>query len=256
MEGVTFRAVYPQGSKFKKIFQPLTKIYEEMPFYITDEGLKIKSMSSDKNVLIIFDMPAIMFEEFDLTVDKLVIRVSPDEFGKVVKRATRDDAVVLEYERGSMFLTVKFVNKKTAVEREFKVRADEVPEEEEIEELNVDLTVTVKMAPKDLRYIVTDAKMISDEVTLETPNEESLIMRAMDVGKSYEAKLTMGNPLSTISVSSPATAKYSVDHLYDATRAYQAGEDLTLEYGTDLPLRIEMDVEGGAKLIMWIAPRA
>ncbi len=253
MEGVTFRAVYPQGSKFKKIFQPLTKIFEEMPMYITEDGIKIKKLSSDKNVLTVFEMPALMFEEFDLAVDELVIKVAPDELGKVVKRATRDDVVVLEYERGSMYLIVKFVNKKTAVEREFKVSASEVPPEEEVEELNVELSVSVKMSPSDLRYIISDAKIISSDVTFEA-NEDVLYVKAMDVGKSYEAKLTMGNPLISINVSAPATAKYSVNYLYDATRAYQASKDLTLEFGTALPMKVDMDMEGGAKLTMWIAP--
>jgi len=226
-----------------------------MPLYVTQEGIDIRSMSSDKNTMVIFDMPSTSFEEYQLNEEKLVIKIDTDEFGKVVKRGTRDDAVILEYEKGSPYLIVKFLNRKTSVEREFKIQAFEVPEEEMLEEPQVSLTVSARMDPADLRHVVADAKIISDEVEVNTPDNETLTFVAAEANKSYEAELKLYNPLTSLVVDSQAKAKYSVQHLYDATRAYQAAKELTLEYATDMPMKIEMSMEAGASLRLWIAPR-
>ncbi len=254
-ETPTFRAVFPQASKFKKIFQPLTKLFESMPLYITQDGIDIRSMSSDKNTMVIFDMPSTSFEEYQLEEEKLVVKIDSDEFGKVVKRGTRDDAVIMEYEKGSPYMIIKFLNRKTSVEREFKIQAFEVPEEEMLDEPQVELKVTAKMDPTDLRHVVADAKIVSDEVEVNTPDNETLTFSAFEANKSYEAELKLYNPLTALVVDEPSKAKYSVQHLYDATRAYQAAKELTLEYATDMPMKIEMQMEAGTQLRLWIAPR-
>jgi len=246
--------VYPQASKFKKIFQPLTKLFETMPLYLSEEKIEIKNMSSDKNTMVIFVMPSTSFEEY-LLDEEMMIRIDTDEFAKVVKRASRDDMVIMEYEKGSPFMIIKFLNRKTSVEREFKVQAFEMSEEEAIDEPNIRTTVIARMDPSDLRNVVADAKMISDEVEVSTPDSETLTFTASEVNKSYEAELKLYNPLSSLVVNEEARAKYSAQHLYDATRAYQASKELTMEYATDMPMKIEMYMEAGATLRMWIAPR-
>jgi len=247
--------MFPQASKFKKIFQPLTKLFEAMPLYVTQEGIDIKSMSSDKNTMVIFTMPSTSFEEYQVNEENVVVKIDSDELNKVVKRGTKDDAVILEYYKGSPYLHVKFLNRKTSVEREFKIQAFEVPEEEHLDEPQVQLTVTAKMDPADLRHVVADAKIVSDEVEVSTPDNETLTFVSFEANKSYEAELKLFNPLVSLVVEKEAKAKYSVQHLYDATRAYQAAKELTLEFATDMPMKLEMSMEAGSELRMWIAPR-
>ncbi|UXD22911.1 hypothetical protein IPA_09545 [Ignicoccus pacificus DSM 13166] len=255
MDEVTFKAVFPNASKFKKIWQPILKLFEELPLKITQEGINVKRMSSDNNLMVIFNMVAASFEEYVLMKDELLVKLIPDEVSKVIKRGTRDDMVILSYETGSPYFIIKFINKKTSVEREFKVSALEMAEEEDLQEPEVDLTVEATMKPKDLRDIVADAKIIGEEVLMETPSNDMIRILTSDVGKSYEAQLSLGNPLLSLIVDEKAKAKYSVAHLYDASRAYQAAESLSLSFGQDLPLRIDYEMEMGSSLRLWIAPR-
>jgi len=255
VEDVTFRAVFPNGSKFKKLWQPILKLFEELPLKITNEGIHVKKMSSDNNIMVIFNMSTSAFEEFLVNRDELLVKLMPDELSKVVKRATRDDMVELLYNVGSPYFIIKFINKKTSVEREFKVSALEMGQEEDIQEPDVELSVEASMKPKDLRDIVSDAKLIGDEVTIEAPTHDQIRVMTSEVGKSYEATLSLGNPLLSLIVDKEARAKYSVSHLYDASRAYQAAENLTLSFAEDMPLKIDYDMEMGSKLRLWIAPR-
>ncbi len=255
MEEYTFKATFSNASKFKKLWQPILKLFDEMPLKIMPEGMNVKNMSSDNNLMVIFNMPATTFDEYDLTKDELIVKIVPDEFSKVIKRGTRDDLVQLIYQEGSPYFIIKFINRKTSVEREFRVSVIETEEVQDLPEPEVNLTVEAAMKPKDLRNIIADAKLIGDEVEIETKGNEALRFATADVGKSYEAVLSMGSPLLSIIVDEEAKAKYSIAHLHDASRAYQAAESLTLSFASDMPMKIDYELEMGSSLRLWIAPR-
>lgn len=85
------------------------------------------------------------------------------------------------------------------------------------------------MKPKDFRDIVADAKVVGDEVYLSAVEETNEIkVHASEVNKSYDAILTIGNPLLSLNIDTDAHAKYSISHLNDASRALPScgnGED-------------------------------
>jgi DNA polymerase III sliding clamp (beta) subunit (PCNA family) len=46
-----FKATYPNASKFKKIIQALVKLSDEIPFYVTSNGIDFKVLTPDKTML-------------------------------------------------------------------------------------------------------------------------------------------------------------------------------------------------------------
>ncbi len=247
-----FRATYPSGTKFKKIFQVVAKIFSELPFYITMDELKIMSMTEDKNIMAILSMPSETFEEYEV-YEEVRFKVDGDSLLKIAKRGTKDDKVVLEYDKDREKMIIRFINKKTGVEREFDINAI-ATDVEELREPAVELKARMVMDPEDFKNIVRDVKIVTDEATFEVNNDVALI-RAEEAEKEYEAELREGDPLRHLEAQEEVKVKYGIENLEAVARAYQAAKEMTLELGTNLPMRIHYFLETGAQLVFWVAPR-
>ncbi len=247
-----FRATYPSGTKFKKIFQVVAKIFSDLPFHITMDELKIMSMTEDKNIMAILRMPSEAFEEYEV-LDEVSFKVDGDAFLKIAKRGTKDDRVVLEFDKDREKLIIRFFNKKTGVEREFDLNAI-ITDIDELREPAVELKAKIIMDPEDFKNIVRDVKLVTDEATFEI-EEEVMYIKAEEAEKMYEAELRDGDPLRHLEVGEEVKVKYGIDNLEAVARAYQAAKDMTLELGTNLPMRINYLLETGAQLTFWVAPR-
>ena len=252
---VILKAVYPSGTKFKKTWQPIVKLLDTLPIKINQDSLSIKQMSSDNNLMIVFELTSTSFEEYYVEGGETLIEISSSEISNAIKRATRDDIVELHYDSNTPYFIIRYINKKTSVEREFKVLANEMPLGEELKEPDVDLEADFTMKPKDFRDIVADAKIVGDEVHVSASEESDEIkVNASDVNKLYEATLTLGNPLLSLNINGNAHAKYSISNLNDASRAYQAAEMVRISFGKDKPMKVEYDLEFNSTLRIWIAP--
>jgi proliferating cell nuclear antigen len=115
-----FRVTHPNASKLKRVLQVLTKISDEVPFFITQDALEVKVISPDKTVMGVFKAPSIIFEEYSVEGEESFI-VSGTELKKAVKRAGRNDAAVFELDRESGVLKLTLRDRKTGLEREIGV---------------------------------------------------------------------------------------------------------------------------------------
>jgi len=249
-----FRISYPNGTKFKKIMQASIKLIEEIPLSVTTEGLTLRALSPDKNALVNLFIPSTSFEEFNVEEETNIV-VIKDEFNKAVRRAQRKDSVILSYERGARELKVILFNAKTGVEREFSVSISEAGMEP-VGEIKVEPVVKFQIDGDDLKKIITDAKIVADEIEFIYENERILV-RAASEDRSYRTTLELDRPLLNLESAAEGrvSGKYSLDLLKGITTALGSAETLILGFGQNQPLRIYMELEGGGILTVWIAPR-
>lgn len=249
-----FRIAYPNGTKFKKIMQASIKLIEEIPFHVASDGLTIRALSPDKNVLINLNIPSTSFEEFSVGESTDIV-LSKDEFSKAIRRAQRRDTVIMEYEKGSRELKIILFNAKTGVERFFTVSLSEVGVEP-VGEIKVTPTVKFQMDGDDLKRIITDAKIVADEVEFVYDNGK-IIVQASSEEKSYKTVLEVDKPLLNLEAltEEKVSCKYSLDLLKGISSALGDAEILILEFGQGLPLKMHMELGGGSTLTVWFAPR-
>ncbi len=248
-----FRAVYPSASKFKYIAQTLAKIVDEIPFYGEPDQLEVRVLSPDKTTMTILKMPSIAFDEYLCDQEEFFV-VSADEFNRIARRGTRNDAVVLELDRGAGVLKLTFKDQKTGVERTFHISLKERVVEK-LPELSIDLSVSVRMLSDDYRNIVRDLKIIGEEAVF-TYEDSKLFIKAMTQQKEYIGVFEQDNPLTYInSTVDKAVARYSVGLLEATLRAATASKSVLIEFDSDKPLKVEFELPTGGTLTYWIAPR-
>jgi len=252
---VSLRAIYPVGNVFKKVSAALKSLVDQVPMVFQPDKFSIEALSPDKVTMIIFELPSSTFEEYNITEEIRVI-ADRDEFIKSLKRATKRDKVIFEYNAGSREMIIRVVNVKSNIEREYLVPLTEVGFEK-IGELDIELEVTASLPTSELISIIKDATIVGDEITLTYSSEKNSIkISAHSELAEYTTVLKQFQPLSYLEASiGSAIVKYSVDHLKALTKILDLADECTIAFGPDKPLKISFEVAGGGKITVWIAPR-
>ncbi len=253
---MSMKVTYPIGANFKKIAQACSAVLEEVPIIVTPENFIIEGLSPDKAVMLYVELPSTTFEEYNVS-EEVSIVAEKDEFVKAFKRATKRDRVTFEYSSGSRELKITVFNVRTNIEREYVVPLREIAYQR-LGELEVELEVSARLPSEELAVIIKDAAVVGDEVTFQYSSEANAI-RILAFGElsEYRTELKQFKPLTYLEATiSSASVKYSIDHLKALAKVLDLAEDVTISFGPDKPLKAVLEISGGGRIVVWIAPRA
>lgn len=245
------RVEHPAPTKFKYITQTLAKINDEGDLIFTLEGLKAYLMSPDKTSLAVLTAPTTAFDEY--TVDEeIVFRVPTDELNKIVKRATRNDSLIFEYEPGSDMLKILLEDRKTGISRTFYLPAV-VLESREIKEPRMEGKARFTLMADDFKNMIQDAKVVGDVLELKATMEEVRILSSSEE-KEYEWIMKDGDPLLSLTVTEDSASTYTLNSLQALTKPTGAAESVTVEFESNYPLKATFTFPNGEKLVIYVAP--
>jgi len=245
------RLVYDAASKFKYVTQALAKINDEGIFIINPEMLVINVFSPDKVSMALLKMPSLSFTEFEVDNEiGLIVRL--DEFNKIVKRATRNDDLILEYDPDQQILRVSLRDRKTGVLRQFDVTSSTI-EEYAIKEPKAEFTANIQMESDDFKAIIQDAKVVGDYIVFEA-TEDAFKVSVESEEKYYEWEMREGDPLIALDVTEDSRSTYTRQALEAATKPTGASDVVKLSFSSDFPLKLEFTLKTGEKLYIYTAP--
>jgi len=114
----------------------------------------------------------------------------------------------------------------------------------------------VKLTTSILRDIVEDVQAVSDNVRLET-TPERLTAAATTELSSAVIELDKGSEmLLELDVKEPSKATFSLNYLSEITKAgASTSEIVTVEFSTNMPIRLEFDIPQQGRLMYYLAPR-
>lgn len=248
-----FKASYPNASLLKKVTQVLSKLSDELPFYVKRDVLEIRIISPDKTMSATLILPSSVFEEYVVENDEVFV-VSASEFRKVIRRATRQDSLQITLNRETNEVVLTLRDRKTGVEREFGISL--IPTlPEPIPELRLHLPVSFTMLSQDFKDIIGDLRLVSEEAVF-MYEDGRVIVRSTEQQKEYVCELREGNPIIVLTTSiEKARSTYGVDMVAVAAIAASTSKNVTVSFDTNKPLRIEYELTGGGRLVYWITPR-
>lgn len=252
---MSVRVVYPVGVVFKKVAIALKSIVDQIPLVISPEKFSIEALSPDKVSMVVFELPATSFEEYSVSREVRIV-ASRDEFVKAFRRATKRDKIEISYVEGARELSVKVFNVRSNVEREYLVPLSEI-EFEGIGSIDINLEIVAAIPSSELVNILKDSAIVGDEVTLMYSSEDNSI-KIVAGGElaSYETVLKQYQPLTHLEASArSAVARYGVDHLKALIKTLDLADECTIAFGSEKPLKIGLDVVGGGRVTVWVAPR-
>ena len=227
-------------------------LVDEATFKIEPEGLKLRAMDPSRVAMIDFEWPKSIFQEYVSTEQPSKICINISELLKLLKRAGRDEAVELVLDDKTGRLQVTITGKYS---RNFTMPTLEASEEE-VPTPKITFNVKAKTTTQGLSQAIEDAQLVSDHVRIEAEPEKLTLSASGDLMGATITLQKGSDALLDLEVKENAKATYSLSYLSEIIKAASATSDIaTLEFSTDMPVKIDFQQTKEGKLTFFLAPR-
>ena len=178
--------------------------------------------------------------------------VNIGELLKLIKRASKDEVIDFSVDEKSGRLQLEITGKYT---RKFNMSTLNLSEET-VPVPKVTFNAKIKATTEGLSHAIVDAQLVSDHVKI-IVNNEKLVFDA--AGELMGAVITIekGNDaLLELDVAQPSQATFSLSYLSEIIKAASATSDIaTIEFSTDMPIKLDFQQPREGKLSFYLAPR-
>jgi proliferating cell nuclear antigen len=226
-------------------------LVDEATFKIEPDGLKLRAMDPSRVAMIDFEWPKTLFEQYEATEpSRMCINIS--ELLKLLKRAQKDESVELTLDDKTGRLQIIVLGKYS---RTFTMPTLEASEEE-VPTPKITFNVKAKTTTAGLSQAIEDAQLVSDHVKIEADSEKLTLNASGDLMGATITLQKNNDALLELEAKEPSKATFSLSYLSEIIKAAAATSDIaTLEFSTDMPVRIDFQQTKEGKLTFFLAPR-
>jgi proliferating cell nuclear antigen len=228
----------------------IEKILDEGVFVATPEGISLRALDTSHIVMVDLLYPSSAFVEFTVERDVVEVGVSFGVLSKVLRRATKNDELVLELKGNSIVVELK----RRGVRR-FRIPLIHLTYEK-LPEPKIAFTVKAKMLGSTFRDVVRILKPIADSVTLKASEDGRLTFIGRGDVASGEVELSLDKQtLLEASIESPDEASYTMEYFEYIAKASQVADTITIQYAQEAPVRVDLEYADGGRLTFYVSPR-
>src|SRR5512136_2942372 len=226
-------------------------LVDEATFKIDAEGLKLRAMDPSRVAMIDFEWPKSLFQEF-VSTEPTKICLNISELLKLLKRAGKEEAVELSLDDKTGRLQVAISGKYS---RNFTMPTLEASEEE-VPTPKLTFNVKIKATTEGLSQAIEDAQLVSDHVRLEADPEKLVFNAAGDLMGATITIQKGSDTLLDLEAKEPSKATFSLSYLTEIIKAASQTSDIaTMEFSSDMPIKIDFQQPKEGKLTFYLAPR-
>jgi len=246
-----FKFSVADAKLLKDMITAISTLVDEATFDLSPEGIKLRAMDPSRVAMIDFEWPKTVFDEYLCSeATKMCINVS--ELLKLLRRTGRNESVELSLDEktGRLKMTIKGDYVRTFNMPTLETMEEEVPTPK------VAFNVKAEVTTQGLGQAIEDALLVSDHVRIEADNEKMTMNAAGDLmGATIELKKG-GAALLGLEVKEPSKATFSLSYLSEIIKAAAATSEIaTIEFSTDMPIRLDFKQQQEGKLTFYLAPR-
>jgi len=225
----------------------IAEILDEAVFGIDANGMSL--LSPDRNMVAVIDFRLLSsaFDEYNVDGEVKVGLNLPNLVG-VLKRVKGTDKITLQMPKNKLEMIVEGSNKRTFEIPVLDIKRDKPPIEQLTFPGKVDLESQV------LEDGIEDAAVVGESVTFEA-NPSLFKISSKGDTTSWQIGLEKGQPgLLNISASDALKSRYQIEYLRKMAKACKLSKQVTLEFGTDYPLRLSFKEIDKVNLNFILAP--
>jgi len=246
-----FKLKMTDAKLLRDMVTAISILVDEATFKIDSEGLKLRAMDPSRVAMVDFEWPKTVFEEYASTEPtKMCINIS--ELLKLLRRAGKDEVLELALDEKTGRLQVKITGKYT---RNFTMPTLEASEEE-VPTPKITFNLRAKATTEGLRQAIEDAQLVSDHVRIEVDAEKIVFNASGDLMGATIILQKGSDALLDLEAKEPSKATFSLSYLAEIIKAASATSDIaTLEFSTDMPIKLDFHQTKEGKLTFYLAPR-
>lgn len=246
-----FKASFADAKIWKNLLTAISRLIEESDFEITPDAMRLRSMDPSHVAMVDFELQNSAFESYSCTAP-LKIRVNMNSMLKLLRRVGSDEHLEIVYDEGTKKIEMTLKGK---MMRRFTMPTLE-PAEEEVPTPKLTFNTRVKMIAGSFRDMIEDSQAISDNVKFES-SVQKFVVNASGELSTATIELEKGSEaLLDLEVKEPSKATFNLNYLAEIIKAGStASEVVTVEYSTNMPVRIQFEMPQQGRLQYYLAPR-
>ena len=246
-----FKVRMADAKTLKDMITAISTLVDEASFDLSPDGIKLRAMDPSRVAMVDFEWPKTVFDEYACSGPmKMCINIS--ELLKLLRRSGKDESVelALDEKTGRLKITIKGNYTRTFNMPTLEAMEEEVPTPK------VTFNVKAEVTTEGLRQALEDAALVSDHVRIEADNEKLMMNASGDLmGANIELKKG-GAALLNLETKEPSKATFSLSYLSEIVKAAAATSEIaTVEFSTDMPVRLDFKQPQEGKLSYFLAPR-
>ena len=246
-----FKVKMADAKILKDMMGAISILVDEATFDLTPDGIKLRAMDPSRVAMVDFEWPKTVFDEYVCSeAMKMCINIS--EMLKLLRRTGKDESVELSLDEKTGRLKKAI---KGRYGRTFNMPTLEAMEEE-VPTPKVSFNIRAKTTTEGLRAAIEDASLVSDHVRIEA-DKEKIIMNATGAIMGATIEFKKGSDiLLDMETKEASKATFSLSYLSEIVKAAGATSEIaTLEFSTDMPIKLDFQQEKEGKLTYYLAPR-
>jgi proliferating cell nuclear antigen len=246
-----FKASVSDAKLWKNLLGAISTLIEEADFNATSDGIKLRSMDPSHVAMVDFEWQKTAFEEYTCQ-EPTKIRVNIASMLKLLKRVGSDEILEMLYDEKTRKLNLTLKGK---MMRKFTIPTLD-PAQEEVPTPKITFNSKVKLTTSTFRDIIDDVQAVSDNVRLETTPEKLTAAATTELSSAVIELEKASEMLIELDVKEPSKATFNLNYLSEITKAgASAAEIVTVEFSSNMPIRLEFDIPQQGRLSYYLAPR-
>jgi len=234
------------SQKLVECIDALKALVAEAEFSMKPEGIYVAAVDASNVAMVTLDLASKAFESYEAT--EMVLGIDLKKMDGILEMSVKDEIVGLEVDEVSH----KFIIKMKGLAYTMSLldpasirKLSKIPK--------LDLPGSVRFRGEDLRRGIKATKKVGDFVYIGISGKGFFIE---GIGDTDSVKLELTRDEVIEMRYADVKAMFSLDYLLDISKVSSKAAEITLELGTDFPLRIKHKVADGNGDMMYIlAPR-
>ena len=246
-----FKAVVQDAKIWKNLLTAISTLIEEADFNTSEDGLKLRSMDPSHVAMVDFEWSKEAFEEY--VCDKPTnIRVNITTMLKLLRRSKSEESLEISYDEESKKVDLTLRGK---ILKKFTMPTLESVEEE-VPTPKLSFNARVKLMSETLKEIVEDSETVSDNISFKAKEDKLLVKASSELSNvGMELSKTDG-ALLELDIKEDSDATFNLNYFGEMVKAGSATSEVaTIEFSTNMPIRLEFEMSQQGKLMYYLAPR-
>jgi proliferating cell nuclear antigen len=246
-----FKAVVQDAKIWKNLLTAISTLIEEADFNTSEDGLKLRSMDPSHVAMVDFEWSKEAFEEY--VCDKPTnIRVNITTMLKLLRRSKSEESLEISYDEESKKVDLTLRGK---ILKKFTMPTLESVEEE-VPTPKLSFNAKIKLMSETLKEIVEDSETVSDNISFKAKEDKLFVKASSELSNvGMELSKTDG-ALLELEIKENSDATFNLNYLGQMVKAGSAtSEVVTIEFSTNMPIRLEFEMSQQGKLMYYLTPR-
>ena len=218
----------------------MSELVNELRIKVNKNGMSAVAVDPANVALVSLKIPRTAFSQFETSEEE--IGVNLEDLKQVLKRANSGSSLTLERKENKLL-----VNLEDNVKRRFTLSLIDIDSEEK-HVPDLEFQVKVSLPSSLFQHAVEDALVVSDACLFNASGNSFSIEAKGNLNSSH----TEFNP-EEVKLNGEGKAKYSLEYLQKFVKACKLSENVSLQFKTDYPLRV--DFSGDVEMTFILAPR-